>query len=130
MGKAFTEALRKLGVTPAQVGVLLHIDRFPEITMAKVAETALITPQTMNRIVTGLERRRLVDRRKKDGDRKSFYLSLTPLGKEILGNAEVVLKDEQDRLQQVFTPQELSTLYSLLQRFEAVFSKADGDESL
>jgi DNA-binding MarR family transcriptional regulator len=123
MGKAFSKVLRPLRITPAQAGVLLHIDRFPEITMAKVADIASITPQTMQRIVMGLEHRKLVQRNKKEGDRKSFYLSLTPSGKDLLDKAEAILKDEQSIIKEEFSPQELDTLYSLLERFESAFSK-------
>ncbi len=130
MGKAFTKALRPLRITPAQAGVLLNIDRFPEITMAKVADIAFITPQTMYRIVVGLERRKFVLRNKKEGDRKSFYLSLTPAGKDLLNQAEAILRDEQDVIQQAFSPQEMDTLYALLERFEAAFSKTQKEEDV
>jgi hypothetical protein len=51
MGMAFTEALRPPGITPSQAGVLLPIDRYPDMNMAKSADVASVTPQTMYRFV-------------------------------------------------------------------------------
>lgn len=75
MSVNFTEGLRPLGITPSQAGVLLHIDRYPDENMAGLAEVAFVTPQTLHRIVVGLEKRELVYRDQRPGDRKSVFLS-------------------------------------------------------
>jgi DNA-binding MarR family transcriptional regulator len=129
MGMAFTEALRPLGTTPSQAGVLLRIHRHPDANMAKLAELASVTPQTMHRTVIGLERRKLVQRTQLPGDRKSIYLSLTPAGANVLSQAEAVLKTEQDPLAQTFNAQELDILFGLLQRFEAAFKRPERQHS-
>jgi DNA-binding MarR family transcriptional regulator len=75
----------------------------------------------MHRMVIGLERRGFVKRHRKTDDKKLFYLSLSPSGIQILHQAELILKAEQDVLKKQFEPQELDALYALLQRFEATF---------
>jgi len=125
MGMAFTEALRPLGITPSQAGVLLHIDRYPDMNMAKLADVASVTPQTMHRLVVGLERRELVQRNQRVGDRKSIYLSLTSAGADVLSRAEAILKAEQEVLRRTFNVQESDALFGFLQRFEAAFQRPE-----
>src|SRR5215469_14894853 len=71
------KALQPVGVTPSQGGVLLYIDRYTEVTMAKLANIVAITPQTMHRIIISLEQRGLIQRKRKKENKKSFYVSLT-----------------------------------------------------
>jgi DNA-binding MarR family transcriptional regulator len=125
MGMAFTEALRPLGITPSQAAVLLHVDRYPDLNMARLAEVASVTPQTMHRIVVGLERSKLVHRNQRAGDRKSIYLSLTPAGADVLSQAEAILKAEQEVLRNTFSVQELDAFFDFLQRFEAAFQRPE-----
>ena len=93
--------------------------------MARLAEVASVTPQTMHRIVVGLERRELVHRNQRVGDKKSIYLSLTPAGADVLSRAEAILKSEQEVLRQTFNVQELDALFGFLQRFEAAFQRPE-----
>lgn len=123
MGVTFDTVVRPLGITSSQIGVLLYIDRFPEATMAKLADLAAITPQTMQRIIISLERRGLIQRNRKSDNKKSYYISLTLVGAQLLRQAEIILKAEQDVLKEYFQPQELDTLNLLLQKFEAAFQK-------
>jgi DNA-binding MarR family transcriptional regulator len=122
MGTVFDAALRPLGITAAQAGVLLHLDRYPRATMAELSRLAAVTPQTMHRLVVGMERRGLVQRQRLDDDRKSLKVEITGQGAELLGRAEVTLMKEQDALLESFTSPELDQLAGLLDRFERVFS--------
>jgi DNA-binding MarR family transcriptional regulator len=121
MGVSFTEGLRPLGITPSQAGVLLHIDRYPDVNMAGLAQVAVVTPQTMHRIVVGLERRELVHRDQKVGNRKSVFLSLTTQGVDVLHQAEVILRARQRVLRKTFSVKEIDAFTAFLVRFEAAF---------
>jgi len=122
MGMVFDGALRPLGITAAQAGVLLHLDRYPGATMAELSRLASVTPQTMHRLVVGMERRGLVCRRPLDDDRKSLEVAITGKGAELLGRAEVALMREQDGLLECFTASELGQFAAFLDRFERVYS--------
>jgi DNA-binding MarR family transcriptional regulator len=122
MGTVFDAALRPLGITAAQAGVLLHLDRYPRATMAELSRLAAVTPQTMHRLVVGMERRGLVRRQRLDDDRKSLKVEITGQGAGLLGRAEVILMREQDALLESFTSSELDQLAGFLGRFERVFS--------
>jgi len=129
MALVFEAKLRPLDVTTSQASVLLAIDRNPDATMARIARFIAIAPQTLHRIVTGLERRGFVERERKARDQKSFYLSLTPTGIQLLRRAEAVLKTEQDVIKEHFNAQELDTLYTLLRRFETIFQTDQGGDA-
>ena len=126
MSVNFTEGLRPLGITPSQAGVLLHIDRYPDENMAGLAEVAFVTPQTLHRIVVGLEKRELVYRDQRPGDRKSVFLSLTTEGVDVLHQAENILRAKQEVLRKAFSIKEIDAFTVLLQRFEAAFQDPKG----
>jgi len=119
LGLLFADALRPLGITAAQVGVLLHLDRFPGVAMPHLVTAVAVTPQTMHRIIISLEKHDWIERRRRADNKKTYYISLTSTGKIMLQRAEAVLKSSQDELKQHFTSKELKTLHDLLQRFEA-----------
>jgi DNA-binding MarR family transcriptional regulator len=121
MAVIFETKLRPLEVTTSQAVVLLAIDRDPNATVAQVANSVAITPRTLQRIVTGLERRGLLTRESRAGEQKPLSLSLTSPGIQLVRRADAVLKAEQDVIKEHFDARELETLYMLLRRFEAIF---------
>jgi DNA-binding MarR family transcriptional regulator len=129
LGLASAERLRPIGLNPAQVTILLFINRFPEITMARLSNLATVTPQTMHRAVTTLLERQLVQRIDKPDDRKSFGLVLTPPGEKLLAEGEAAVRATQDIAIAAFSREELEQLYGLLQRYEAALQKprAEGE---
>ena len=125
---ASEKPLKPLGVTHAQVNVLLFVDRFPGATMARLARLAVITPQALQRTAIRLERLGFIHRDRKSGDDKSFYLSLTDKGVQTLRQTESELKAVQDIAKTHFQPQELDALYEMLQRYEAMFQDTKKEE--
>jgi DNA-binding MarR family transcriptional regulator len=125
---ASEKPLKSLGVTLAQVNVLLFVDRFSGATMARLARLAVITPQALHRTATRLERFGFIQRDRKIGDDKSFYLSLTPKGTQMLRRAEVEIKNVQDVAKLHFQPQELEVLHEMMQRYEAMFQNYKQEE--
>jgi DNA-binding MarR family transcriptional regulator len=122
LGLVFDAALRPIGITAAQAGVLLHLDRYPAATMAELSRLASVTPQTMHRLVVGLERRGFVERRQLGHDRKALEVAVTGQGAIVLRKAEAVLGREQDALLDEFTPAELDQFAEFLARFEGVYA--------
>jgi DNA-binding MarR family transcriptional regulator len=126
---ASEKPLKPLGVTLAQVNVLLFVDRFPGATMARLARLAVVTPQALHRTAIHLEQLGLIRRDRRIGDEKSFYLLLTDKGAQTLRQAEAELKAVQDIAKKHFQTQELEILYEMLQRYEAIFQDNKKEES-
>jgi len=56
-------ALAEQDLTTAQYAVLYHLARSPGVSSAELARLSFVTPQTMIRLVRGLERKRFLVRR-------------------------------------------------------------------
>jgi DNA-binding MarR family transcriptional regulator len=77
------EMARTLGVTGPQRLVIRIVGRFPQIPAGRVAEILRLHPSTITGILTRLERRRLLTRRRDPRDHRRQLLGLTPEGRRI-----------------------------------------------
>lgn len=66
------------GMTRAQWGILLHLDRRPGLSQKELAEILDVEPITVARLVDRLEARDLVERRPDPCDRRIWRLHLRP----------------------------------------------------
>lgn len=85
------EALRPLGLTTPQYAVLCAIELDPGISSAALARAAFVTPQTMQGIVTNLEKSGLL---KRSADPAHGRI----LRGELLGKGRKVLKQAHGRV--------------------------------
>ena len=82
------EELRAHGVsTPEFLTLSLLRDR-DGLSCAQLARWALVTPQAMNLVISGLERRRLVRRRPDPKQRRVLRASVTAKGLEVLARCD------------------------------------------
>jgi MarR family transcriptional regulator for hemolysin len=120
---------REHGMTRAQWGVLIRLERQEGMTQAEMAEALEIQPISLLRLIDRLCNHRLVERRAHESDRRAnrLYLtakgrttleSLVPLGREISGE---VLASVSDR--------EASALLQHLVRIKANIRKAAAREA-
>ncbi len=73
---------RETGVTPSELHVLSILSLEEKATMTKIAELGLWDLSTVAQIVTRLEKKELVNKKKRKDDRRISYCELTPLGLE------------------------------------------------
>lgn len=76
--------LRPSGLTAAQYTALTVLAGRADLTSAQLARECFVTAQSMADMVTGLEARRLVARRRDAADRRRLVLSLTASGRRLL----------------------------------------------
>ncbi|MGO2655231.1 MAG: MarR family winged helix-turn-helix transcriptional regulator [Pseudoclavibacter sp.] len=69
------------GVTPAQLTVLLTLDRSGEQTLGSLAEIVMVSPPSMNRTVSHLVEAGLVEREQSQTDRRVTRLRITASGR-------------------------------------------------
>lgn len=122
---ALEGALEPLGVTLAQANVLLFVDRYPLTTMPRLAALAAVTPQAMHRTVVGLQQRGWVLRERQPGNEKTFHLTLTTAGKQMLDQAEAAITAVQDRTADHLDHTEIDQLHDLLRRYEDMFLRRE-----
>jgi DNA-binding MarR family transcriptional regulator len=118
------EALRPLGLSPAQYAVLAELNVRPEQTNADLAERAFITPQSMQGVLARLETIGLVKRRQDTHHGRRQLARLTSAGhaKAEAANAEVMRVEKQ--LEAAVSPDSLQHAVALMERLH----RAMGDE--
>jgi len=67
-------------LTSAQYSVLSTLNSHPDISLTELARLELVSHPTMSRLVSALIKRRLVEGRSNDQDRRSTRLRLTSVG--------------------------------------------------
>ncbi len=82
------EELRVHGVSTPEYVTLSLLRERDGMSCAQLARWALVTPQAMNLVISGLERRRLVRRRPDPKHRRVLRASVTPKGIEALGRCD------------------------------------------
>lgn len=79
------ELLRPAGLTALQYSALTVLERQANLTSAQLARNSFVTAQTMADMITALQQRGLVERRRDPDDRRRLVLGLTADGRRLLG---------------------------------------------
>ncbi|HEY0212119.1 MAG TPA: MarR family transcriptional regulator [Paenirhodobacter sp.] len=110
------EALRPLGLSPAQYSVLAELNARPDQANADLAERAFITPQSMQGVLAGLEAAGLVERRQdsRHGRRQLARLTANGHATADLANQAVMLVEI--RLEAAVAPADLHDAVQMMER--------------
>lgn len=84
---------RPLGLTTLQYTALSVLERRDGLTSAELARRSFVRPQTMHEMITGLDERGFIERRRDPDNRRVLLISLTPQGRAMLA-----AYDEQVRM--------------------------------
>jgi len=90
------QALRGLSLTGIQYTVLSIVGSRDGISSAELSRRFFVTPQTMNEIVTGLEKRGLLHREPSVENRRILTASLTPEGETILVSCDAIADEIEE----------------------------------
>jgi DNA-binding MarR family transcriptional regulator len=74
-------------LSPTLVAALVSIGRHGPLTLGRLAELERVTPPSITRIVTNLERAGLVSRTIDEADRRSSRIRITAEGTRLLGRS-------------------------------------------
>ncbi len=95
---AMEAALRPLSLSLSQYSCLELLSRTPDQSNAELARGAFVTPQSMNDLLRGLQRRGLVERPAVAPVGRALPTRLTPKGQERVDRARIVLVPVERRL--------------------------------
>ena len=108
------EVLRPLTLTTPQYAVLCAIEADPGISNASLARAAFVTAQTMQGILSNLERDELLSRRPDPAHGRILCSELTVKGRLVLARAHDAVRAVEDRMVTSFGEQAAARIASAL----------------
>lgn len=127
MKTIYEEALRPLGRTIPQVGVMAAIERSPGVSIAQLAQAKLVTPQSMAEHVAALEAGGFVTRKRTTGRGHVLELYLTDAGKGALDQCYAAMAAAEARLWKDIRPEDRLRFRELLERHLAPLTISEGE---
>jgi DNA-binding MarR family transcriptional regulator len=116
------DALRPLGLSPAQYAVLAELNVRPDQTNADLAERAFLTPQSMQGVLAGLESRGMVVRHPDRHHGRRLLAALTPDGHAAAETANREVLRVEVILESAVAPCDLEDALRLMARLHAAMS--------
>lgn len=114
------------GITEPQFQALLLLVENGPMLMRKMSDEMLVTPANVTGIMDRLEEKSLVRRTPGKGDRRATIIEITPEGKALFERVAAKKADMLQRALASFTKDELTTLHSLLEKFQVEMSRSIG----
>jgi DNA-binding MarR family transcriptional regulator len=118
----FQKRTATFNLTPTEYSILMVIRARPDLQQGQLAEMIGVKPANCVALITGLEQRRLVDRRvfpRKAERGRALALRLTPDGKKLLKQVNRRVSEHQDHLIQLLGADAHEALRQLLLRLLA-----------
>ena len=100
------KALANDGVTLPQFSVLVMLDAYPGASGAELARLSMLTPQTMNVILSNLERDGAIARSARAAHGRIQVNEVTPSGRKLLARCERAVQQVEETLLEGLTAQE------------------------
>jgi DNA-binding MarR family transcriptional regulator len=108
------------GLTLSQYGLLEVLTTRPVARVQELAGHAGIAPSTATRILDALERRGIVQRVRSTEDRRAVAVTLTDVGRRLLGDEQEWLRGRQRAFYESLPPAEQELAPDLLLRLAAL----------
>jgi DNA-binding MarR family transcriptional regulator len=106
--------LRPLGLTTLQYTALSVLDRRDGLTSAELARRSFVRPQTMHEMITALDARGFIARRRDPTNRRTLLISLTPQGRAMLATSDQHVQRLEEQMLAELGPDERHDLETAL----------------
>ncbi|MCW9707196.1 MarR family winged helix-turn-helix transcriptional regulator [Fodinibius salsisoli] len=115
------EQLDAVGVTTPQYAALSILEEDQGLSNAELARRCFLTPQTMHKIIGGLEAKRLVERKADPSHGRKINTLLTSEGKKLLKKAHKIVQNIEGEMTSDLTEEEIEeTRKNLAQCIESL----------
>jgi DNA-binding MarR family transcriptional regulator len=125
--KLLTASLAECGVTPAEATVLNVILANPGVRHGELAESLLIQPPNLTKMLKRLEAEGFIERLASAEDRRGVVLSLTPKARRLALRFRELASENENKALATFSPAERKTLIELVRRALASVEAAVGE---
>jgi DNA-binding MarR family transcriptional regulator len=115
----FIKTMASIDLRPASYSVMAVIDANPGSTQSAVSAALGLQRTNLVAIIDQLEERGLARRAPAKADKRSYALTLTAKGKRLLGEANELVAQHEQRMRAPLQPHEAEQLMSLLHRLNA-----------
>jgi len=123
MLRAKSNALKFVGLTPAQYVALHELDAQPGITAATLARLCLVSPQAIMILLKSMEQQGLIARSFHPRHPNVLELHMSDAGREALHAARERIEPMEARVFGAFTARETASFREYLSRFADAFEK-------
>ncbi|WP_163509124.1 MarR family winged helix-turn-helix transcriptional regulator [Fodinicola acaciae] len=117
------DALRPFGLTSLQYTALTVLENTGQLSSAQLARRSFLRAQTMHEMVLTLEKRGLIGRQPKDGNRRILLADLTDAGRTLLAECEPAVHELEHALLADLTPRQREVFRDNLRKRVAVLSQ-------
>jgi MarR family transcriptional regulator, transcriptional regulator for hemolysin len=114
---------RQHGMTRAQWGILIWLERQPGISQKELSEILEVEPITVARLIDRLEARGMVERRPDPRDRRIWRLHLLPPAHEVLHEIDDQRADMTRMVTVGIDKQSIETMTEALMRMKATLTQ-------
>ena len=104
------DLLKPADITALQYTALTVLERHPDLTSAQLARNSFVTTQSMADMVTALETRGLIERRRDPADRRRLVIGLTADGRALIRRYRGKVMDLERRMLSGLTGQQVEEL--------------------
>jgi len=112
------EALNEIGLTPPQFNLMVHLYFNGPLNQTNLSKDLYLAKSTISGIVERLEKRRFVKKAKREKDRRSEIVLLTPAGEEVIKRVIDKRVDFLRKITKELTEDEKEHLFELLTRMK------------
>jgi len=107
------------GITRQQARVLRYLHEHPNATAFDVQQEFFLVKSSTSDLLNGLAKRRLIEHRKAEEDRRRKTIALTEAGREFVYRVSVVFSRFEEALSASISAEEKDELSRLLDKVEA-----------
>lgn len=111
--KIYSEA-QKIGLTSGQPKILDYLYAHEGSDQKTIAGYCEIEPATLGSILLRMEQKGLIERRQKNGNRRSLYVYLTDSGKEICEKMHDIFSQADEQAVNGISPEKIQEVKNIL----------------
>ena len=104
------DIVRTAGLTALQYTALTVLERHHDMTSAQLARNSFVTAQSMADMISILEKRGLIERRRDVSDRRRLLVALTPAGRALLDQYREAVAELESNMVAGLSPTEVTEL--------------------
>ena len=114
--KRLLNALKKASLTAGQPKVLDYLKDHDGAGQKEIADACHIEPATLTSVLNRMEEKGMIERRMRNGNRRSIYVFLTEKGKELSDVVEREFGRAEEQALAGFSPEEREECRRMLRR--------------